>query len=97
VELDDFLLRSAVGLGKISVTVLPDGASQTKLIADHVQVVVFGAMAGRLVAASGHGGNGTRSKITQAEELVQELGSLRFQSCQLVRVSFLYRISSVRI
>ena len=33
------------------------------------RVVVFGAVAGRLAAAPGHGGDGTRSKITQAKSL----------------------------
>jgi hypothetical protein len=49
------------------------------------RVVVFGAVAGRLAAASGHGGNGTGSKITQAEELPQELGSLGLQCSDIVR------------
>jgi hypothetical protein len=49
------------------------------------RVVVFGAVAGRLAAASGHGGNGTGSKIAQGEELFQELGSLGLQCCDIVR------------
>jgi hypothetical protein len=36
--------------------------------------VVFGAVAGRLAAASGDRADGTRSQIPQAQELFQELG-----------------------
>src|SRR5205823_8602771 len=57
------------------------------------RVVVFGAVAGRFAAAPGHGGNGTRSKITQVEELLQELGSLGFQSCEIVRHRGLLSVS----
>src|SRR5258708_18078395 len=49
------------------------------------RVVAFGAVAGRLAAASGHGGNGTRSQITQTEELLQKLGSFGLQSSDIVR------------
>jgi hypothetical protein len=57
------------------------------------RVVVFGAVAGRLAAAAGHGGNGTGSQITQAEKLLEELGSLSFQSCQIVRHGGLLSVS----
>jgi len=50
-------------------------------------------VAGRLAAAPGHGGNGTRSKITQAEELLQELGSLGLQSCKIIRHRGLLSVS----
>jgi len=47
-------------------------------------------VAGRLAAASGHGGDGTGSQITQGEELFQELGSLGLQRGEVIdiRVSF---------
>src|SRR5437899_12359259 len=49
------------------------------------RVVVFSAVAGRLAAASGHGGDGTGSQITQGEELFQELGSLGLQRGEVIR------------
>src|ERR1700737_1539931 len=49
------------------------------------RVVGFGAVAGRLAAASGHSGNGAWSQITQAEELLQEFGSLGLQRGEGVR------------
>jgi len=42
-------------------------------------VVGFGAMVGRLAAASNGGGNGPRPKIAQSENLLQELGATGFQ------------------
>ncbi len=87
VKLGDFLLRLAQrgGIGK-GFCHRPAGhaACEAKLRIMS-RVVVFGAVAGRLAAASGHGGNGARSQITQAEELLQELGSLGLQSGEIVR------------
>ena len=59
-------------------------ASQTKLRIMS-RIVGFGAMAGRLAAASGHGGNATWPKITQAEEAFQELGAFSFKGREIVR------------
>jgi hypothetical protein len=39
-------------------------------------IVGFSAMAGRFTAATDYGSNRTRPKITQAEELFQELGTV---------------------
>ena len=87
VKLGDFLLRLAQrgGIGK-GFCHRPAGhaACEAKLRIMS-RVVVFGAVAGRLAAASGHGGNGARSQITQAEELLQELGSLGLQGGEIVR------------
>ncbi|MEK7407233.1 MAG: hypothetical protein AAB225_19335 [Acidobacteriota bacterium] len=47
-------------------------------------IVGLGAMAGGLAAAPGDGRDGTRPKIAQAEELLQELGSFGLQSCEIV-------------
>jgi len=58
------------------------------------RVVAFGAVAGRLAAAAHDRGKGAGSQITQAEELLQELGSLALQSSASsgIRVSFLPQI-----
>src|SRR5438034_4942426 len=87
VKLGHLLLRLAqrCGIGKaLRYRLARDSASEAKLRIMS-RVVVFGAVAGRLAAASGHGGNGARSQITQAEELLQELGSLGLQSGEIVR------------
>jgi hypothetical protein len=47
-------------------------------------IVRLGAMAGRFAAASRPGGNATRPKITQAEELLQEIGSFGFQGGEVI-------------
>src|SRR5438477_448241 len=49
------------------------------------RVVVLGAVAGRLAAAAHDRGKGAGSQITQAEELLQELGSFGLQSIDIVR------------
>src|SRR5712664_3981157 len=87
VKLGHLLLRLAQrrGIGKaLRYRLAGHTASEAKLRIMS-RVVVFGAVAGRFAAAPGHGGNGTRSQITQAEELLQELGSLGLQSCEIVR------------
>jgi len=63
------------------------------------RVVAFGAVAGRLAAAAHDRGKGAGSQITQAEELLQELGSFGLQvaTSSGIRVSFLNRRLSVRI
>src|SRR5439155_1140541 len=94
-KLGDLLLRLAQrrGIGKaLRYRLAGDAASEAKLRIMS-RVVVFGAVAGRFAAAPGHGGNGTRSKITQVEELLQELGSLGFQSCEIVRHRGLLSVS----
>ena len=47
-------------------------------IVERTRIVRRGAMAGRFAAPPDHGGNGTRSEIAQAQELLQELGPIRF-------------------
>src|SRR5205807_10237129 len=87
VELGDFLLRLAQrgGIGKgFGHGFTRHAASQAKLRIMS-RVVVFSAVAGRLAAASGHGGDGTGSQITQGEELFQELGSLGLQRGEVIR------------
>src|SRR5437660_931606 len=87
VKLADLLLRLAQrgGIGKgFRHRLAGHAASETKL-GVMSGVVAFGAVAGRLAAASGHRGNGTGSQIAQAEELPQELGSLGLQSSELVK------------
>src|SRR5713226_3611475 len=87
VKLGHLLLRLAQrrGIGKaLRYRLAGHTASEAKLRIMS-RVVVFGAVAGRFAAAPGHGGNGTRSQITQAEELLQELGSLGLQSCKIIR------------
>src|SRR5207253_7354956 len=101
VKLGHLLLRLAqrCGIGKaLRYRLARDSASEAKLRIMS-RVVVFGAVAGRLAAASDHCGNGARSKITPAEKLLQELGSLGPQCCDIVRHkdSFLCCILSVRI
>src|SRR5438094_3614588 len=94
-KLGDLLLRLAQrrGIGKaLRYRLAGDAASEAKLRIMS-RGVVFGAVAGRFAAAPGHGGNGTRSKITQVEELLQELGSLGFQSCEIVRHRGLLSVS----
>src|SRR5439155_26277588 len=49
------------------------------------RVVAFGAVAGRFAAAAHDRGKGAGSQITQAKELLQELGSFGFQSIDIVR------------
>src|SRR5580700_737142 len=63
------------------------------------RVVAFGAVAGRLAAAAHDRSKRAGSQITQAEELLQELGSFGLPSSDIVRhkVSFPYRRLSVRI
>jgi hypothetical protein len=48
-------------------------------------VVAFGAVAGRLAAAAHDRGKGAGAQITQAEELLQELGSFGLQSMDIFR------------
>jgi hypothetical protein len=50
-------------------------------------IVGFGAMAGRLAAAPDYGSNGAGPKITQAEELLQELGTVGLQGSESNRHS----------
>src|SRR6516164_6392339 len=82
-----------MGLGKLSVTVLPAMRRVRAKLRIMSWVVVFGAVAGRLATAAGYGGDGTGSQIAQAEELLQELGSLRFQSSQIIRHRDLLSVS----
>ena len=49
------------------------------------RVVVLGALAGRLAAAAHDRGKGAGSQITQAEELLQQLGSFGLQSSDIIR------------
>src|SRR6266699_148180 len=87
VKLGHLLLRLAQrrGIGKaLRYRLAGDAASEAKLRIMS-RVVVFGAVAGSFAAAPGHGGNGTRSQITQAEEFLQELGSMGLQSCKIIR------------
>src|SRR5580700_3150502 len=87
VKLGDLLLSFAQGggIGKgLRHGLAVHAASETELRVMS-RVVAFGAVAGRLAAASRHGGNGTRSQITQTEELFQELGSFGLQSSDIVR------------
>src|SRR5207253_2729263 len=49
------------------------------------RVVAFGAVAERFAAAAHDRGKGAGSQITQAKELLQELGSFGFQSIDIVR------------
>jgi hypothetical protein len=42
------------------------------------RVVGLSAMAGRLATVPGHGGNGSRSQVTETEELLQQLGTVGF-------------------
>jgi hypothetical protein len=48
-------------------------------------IVEFGAMAGRLAAAPDYGSNGAGPKITQAQELLQELSTVGLQGRDSVR------------
>ncbi|MCX6632724.1 MAG: hypothetical protein NTW28_34415 [Candidatus Solibacter sp.] len=94
-ELCDFLLRSAKrgrigkGLGNG-----PAGfsASEAKL-GIMTGIVGFGAMTRRLTAAPDNGSNRTGPKIAQAEELLQELGSVGFQGSENVR----HRVSCLTV
>src|SRR6266436_593383 len=88
------------GIGKALRDRLAGHATSEAKLRIMSRVVVFGAVARRLAAAPGHRGNGTRSKIMQAEELFQELRSLGLQSCKIVwhrGLLSLYRIQPVRI
>ena len=78
VKLGDLLLRFAQGggIGKAFRYRFAGHAAGEAELGIVPRVVVLGAVAGGLAAAPGHGGNGTRTEITQAEELLQELGSL---------------------
>jgi hypothetical protein len=51
---------------------------------DRAPVVLFSAVAERLAATSVHGSDGAGSQITQAEELLQELGPLGLQSGEVI-------------
>jgi hypothetical protein len=63
------------------------------------RIIWFGAMAGKFTTAPDHGSNRTGPKITQAEELLQELGSIGLQGSESIRHSgFLSeRIDTLRI
>jgi len=87
VKLGHLLLRLAQGggIGKGFRHGLAGHAASEAKLRIMCRVAVFGAVAGWLTAAPGHSANGTLSKSTQVEELLQELGSLRLQSCEIVR------------
>jgi hypothetical protein len=92
-ELGDLVLRFAQssGIGEsFGHTLAGDSPGQPKLRVV-TRVVGFGAMAGRLPAASHYGCDRTGPQIAQVEEVFQEFGSIRFQSIEGVShgVSFL--------
>jgi len=79
-KLGDFLLclteRTGVGKGfRDGLAGHPSGEPHLRIM---TRIIRLGAMAGRLAAAPDHGGNGTRPEIAQAQELIQELGPIRF-------------------
>jgi hypothetical protein len=79
-KLGDFLLglTECTGVGKgfrDGLAGHPSGEPHLRIM---TRIIRLGAMAGRLAAAPDHGGDGTRPEIAQAEELIQELGPIRF-------------------
>src|SRR5438552_7897019 len=87
VKLGDLLLGFAQGggIGKgFRHGLAGHAASETELRVMS-RVVVLGAVAGRLAAAAHDRGKGAGSQITQAEELLQELGSFGLQSIDIFR------------
>jgi hypothetical protein len=87
VKLDDLLLGFAKGggIGKGLRHGLAGHAASEAELRVMSRVVAFGAVAGGLAAAAHDRGKGARSQITQAEELLQELGSFGLQSIDIVR------------
>jgi hypothetical protein len=49
------------------------------------RIMRFGAMARWLATAPGNGGDGTRPQVAQAQEMLQQLGTLGLQGSEIVR------------
>jgi hypothetical protein len=90
-ELGDFVLRLAQrsGIGEgFSHAFASDSPGQTELRVV-TGVVGFGAMAGRLTAATQYGCDRAGPQVAEAKELTKEFRSIRFQSSEGVRHGFL--------
>ena len=87
VKLGDLLLgfTHGSGIGKGLRHGLAGHAASEAELRVMSRVVASGAVAGRLAAAAHDRGKGTGSQITQAEELLQELGSFGLQSIDIFR------------
>jgi hypothetical protein len=89
-EFGDFVLRLAqrgrVGEG-LGHALAGDSPGQPKLRVV-ARIVGFGAMARWLAAATHYGCDRTRPEVAKAEEILQEFGSIRFQSVDGVRHKF---------
>jgi hypothetical protein len=89
-ELGDFVLRLAqrVRIGEgFGHALARDSPGQTELRVV-TGVVGFGAMTGRLTAATHYGCDRTGPQVAKAEEIFKEFGSIRFQGIEGVRHGF---------
>jgi hypothetical protein len=86
-KLGDLLLglakRGWVGKGlRLRLAGYSSSQAELRIMA---RIVRLGAMAGRFATAAHDGGNRTGAKIAQAEELLQELGTIGLQGGESIR------------